>query len=256
MLVVIIYKLLYLFSLTMPKSFVSLSLAVSVTTVLLVGCWAVPVKPPPFDTYTAYNYAASPARTCEAVRRALLSQAYTLDEVPAGKIVAIAGHKAFQVDPTHQAELKFNAECDPRGSNAADGTTVFANAEIDQYSLQQGTSVPASLNVSPIGGLTVPVPTGVTQLVLVSSQTVDDAAWYKSFFDQTNEFLVNGDIPEDPIPSATTPASEAASASAPTQSAPQSAASAPKQNLFGTLPAVAPSGQSTSSTQPAASVPK
>jgi hypothetical protein len=257
MLVVIIYTVLYLFPLPMPKSFILSSLAVSATVVLLVGCGAVAV---PYslqgfnskNAYAAHDYAASPARTCEAARRALLSQAYTLDEVQAGKI-AIAGHKVFQVDPTHQVELKFNAECDPRGKNADDGTTLFANGEADQYGLQRGASTSASLNVSPFGSLSMPLPSGVAQMAEVASETVTDPAWYQGFFDLTHEFLASGAIPENPMPSAAAPVSQAASA---VTSVPLSAPPAPEQSPSITLPAASTPEQSTSAVLPAGSAPE
>jgi hypothetical protein len=278
----------------MCKSFVSLNLTALAIAGLLVGCalFPVPYQPVPYQPpgfiksnhFYEHSYAASPARTCEAARRALLSQGYTMDDVPPGKI-AIAGHKYFQADPTHHVALKFSAECDVRGKDANGGSMVFASGEEDQYGLQRGASTSASLNVSPFGSLSMPLPSGVAQMAEVASETVTDPAWYQGFFDLTHEFLASGAIPENPMPSAAAPASQAASAIAPAfppvqsppprlepsppttppaASAPEQNASTalpvvsttPKQNPFGTLPAASAPKQSPSATLPAASAPE
>jgi hypothetical protein len=243
----------------MYKSSVLLNLAAITIAGLLAGCAPIPVPyhPQGFDSNRFYehSYATSPARTCEAARRALLSQGYTMDDVQPGKI-AIAGHKYFQADPTHHVALKFSAECDARGKDATGGTTVFASGEEDQYGLQRGASASASLNVSPFGSLSMPLPSGIDQMVEMASETVTDPAWYQGVFDLTHEFLASGEIPENPIPLAAAPASQAASAVASAPLSPQSVLPAPEQSLSATRPAASAPEQSPSATLPAASAPE
>ncbi|MDR2990938.1 MAG: DUF2242 domain-containing protein [Burkholderiaceae bacterium] len=228
---------------------------------LLAGCApTVPVPladyhPESFNANNAYvhRYATSPARTCEAARRALLSQGYVMDVVKADQV---AGRKSFQPDNNHHVELEFRVVCTVEGEDADDGTTVFANGLEDQYSLRK-TKESASLGVSPLGSLSLPLASGIDQMVKVASETVTDPALYQRLFDLIDQFLASGEIPENPIPPAATPASEAASALTPAQSptAAQPAASAPEQSPSAVQPAASAPEQNASIAQPAASAP-
>lgn len=188
------------------------------TALLLAGCVSntpaplIDYQPEAFDTRNAYmrRYDAPPERACEAARRALLSQGYMTDTAQPGQV---AGRKYFQPDHNHHVQLEFRVVCAAQGREAGGGTTVFASGLEDQYSLRK-TKESASVGVSVLGSLSVPLEGGTDQLVKVASRTVTDAGLYRRFFDLIGGFLKSGEVPESLAP---TPATLAVPASAPVQ---------------------------------------
>ena len=66
-----------------------------------------------FDASThARHYAAPPERTCEAARRALLSQGYVVTAATAQEVTA---RKYFQPDAQHHVQMEFRVVCAPEG---------------------------------------------------------------------------------------------------------------------------------------------
>jgi len=191
---------------------------------LLAGCAPntpaplVDYQPENFDTSNnAYmrHYDASPARTCEAARRALLSQGYVMDAAQPNQV---AGRKYFQPDPNHHVQLEFRVVCAAQGQDAGGGTAVFASGLEDQYSLRK-TKESASLGVSVLGSLSVPLTGDTDQMVKVASETVTDADLYQRFFDLIDEFLNSGEVPENLPSTAAVPASAITSVPMPASSA-------------------------------------
>jgi len=80
-----------------------------------------------------HSFPGNETSSCEAARRALLSQGYVIGEM---KTSFIKGRRKFQRDGDIHVEIEFSVVCAPdsKGSNSV---TVFANAVRDLYSLKK-----------------------------------------------------------------------------------------------------------------------
>jgi len=130
------------------------------------------------------NYPVSDAATCEAGRRALLSQGYI---ITSSDPKSIAGHKSFQQTGETHMEISFNVVC------AADGsvngkTTMFANALQDRYALKKVNNS-ASLGVGVLGSVSMPIGSTDDSMVKVASETVASSKFYDRFFALVENFL-------------------------------------------------------------------
>lgn len=145
-----------------------------------------------FDSTTTYSrtYAANPARTCEAARRALLSQGYVMTETKAD---AVTGKKNFQPSPELHAQVDFKVVCTPDGVAAS---LAFANAVQDRYALKKSNNS-ASVGVGGIGSLSLPFNASDDSMVRVGSETVQDAEFYERFFALMERYLP---APGEPLP--------------------------------------------------------
>lgn len=135
------------------------------------------------NTYSR-SYPGSAKSSCEAARRALLSQGYIIDDVNASRI---KGHKNFQPESDVHMQIAFNVDCEEnsRGSNS---TTVFASAVNDRYSLRKSSNS-ASLGVGALGSLSLPIGSTDDALVKVASETISAKKFYESFFSRLESFL-------------------------------------------------------------------
>lgn len=138
-----------------------------------------------FDSSNTYTrtFDHSPAQTCEAARRALLSQGFVVGRADADVVEA---RKYFQQDESHE-QVEFRAVCMPalRGEQQ---TVVFVNAVLDRYTLRKS-NTSASLGVSALGSVSLPIGTTEDSLVKVASQTLQDPNFYKRFFSVLEHFL-------------------------------------------------------------------
>ena len=175
---------------------------------LLAGCAGLASSPVPLGDYQleAFNadtfvrhYVAPPARTCEAARRALLSQGYVLTPAQPEQVT---GRKYFQPTAEHHVQLEFRVVCAPELGDAQ-AATMFVSGLKEQYVVRK-VKDSASLGVGGIGSLSLPLEGSLDSMVKVASETVTDAALYARFFE-----LVHGYLDHAPAPQA-----EAASASA------------------------------------------
>ncbi|MBV6781446.1 DUF2242 domain-containing protein [Xanthomonas campestris pv. trichodesmae] len=186
------------------------------------------------DTYSR-SVAASSPQACEAARRVLLSQGYAVTRADAA---AVEGSKNFQLKEADQSEqLNLRISCASQDGGKAQ---VFVSALQDRYALKKS-STSASVGVGVLGSLSLPVGSSGDSLVRVSSTTVQDAAFYKRFFERLNSYLpkvteaVPAAVSAAPAPApahAATPASAAAvsatpAANASTPASPAPAAAAP-----------------------------
>lgn len=171
---------------------------------LLAGCAGLASSPVPLGDYQleAFNadtfvrhYVAPPVRTCEAARRALLSQGYIVTDATADKVIA---RKYFQPRAEHHVQLEFRVVC-ARESGDADSTVAFASGLKEQYVVRK-VKESASLGVGGFGSLSLPVEGGLDSLVKVASTTVTDAKLYQRFFDRLDGYLSNAVPPEEPDP--------------------------------------------------------
>lgn len=148
------------------------------------------------DTYSR-SYPATPVVACEAARRALLGQGYVIGKQAAESLEAT---KVFQPQSDLSTELKVRTTCVPE---AAGGAIVFINAVQERYALKSQASS-ASVGVSMIGSVSVPIPIGGNNanLVRVGSNTVQNQEFYSRLFDRLAFFLSGTptDVPPPPEP--------------------------------------------------------
>lgn len=130
------------------------------------------------------NYPVTDAVSCEAARRALLSQGYIITSSDP-KIVS--GHKSFQQTGDTHMEISFNVVCADDGS-AGHHATMFANALQDRYALKK-TNNSASLGVGVLGSVSMPIGSSDDSMVKVASETVTAQKFYERFFTLVEQFM-------------------------------------------------------------------
>jgi hypothetical protein len=130
------------------------------------------------------NYPVTDAQSCEAVRRALLSQGYI---ITSNDSKLVSGHKSFQQTGENHMEISFSVVCADDGSEGHHAT-VFANALQDRYALKK-TNNSASLGVGVLGSVSMPIGSSDDSMVKVASETVSSAKFYERFFALVELFL-------------------------------------------------------------------
>ncbi len=115
--------------------------------------------------------------TCEAARRALLSQGYILTTTRAD---ALAASKRFQPQGEVHIEIGFTVVCVPEGSGG-NIATAYVSAQQDRYALKK---VPnnTSVGVGMFGSISVPLSSSEDSLVKVGSETIPAGEFYDRFF--------------------------------------------------------------------------
>jgi len=154
------------------------------------------VEPEAFGSTTTHarSFATAPAFTCEAARRALLSQGFM---IVAAEGDHVRGRKNFQPDLELHIEIEFNVVC------AADGrsgqkTIAFVNALQDRYALKKSSNS-ASVGVGPIGSLSLPFSSSDDALVKVASETITSGPFYDRFFTLLQRYMAaDSDLVPDP----------------------------------------------------------
>ena len=154
------------------------------------------------DTYSR-EYPVPPATACEAARRALLGQGYVIAQATSESLQAT---KVFQPESDLHTQLNLRATCVERADG---GSIVFLNAVQDRHALKAQSSS-ASVGVSMIGSVSLPVPIGSNaNLVRVGSNTVQNQEFYQRLFDRVGYYLPGTprmpppepepDVPPDPV---------------------------------------------------------
>lgn len=115
------------------------------------------------------------AEACEGARRALLSQGYVVSRAEARLVQAA---KRFQPEGEVHVEISFHVVCAAEGETTA---TMFVSAQQDRYVLKKSSNS-ASLGVSAIGSISVPVGSTEDSLVKVASETIPGGVFYDRFF--------------------------------------------------------------------------
>jgi hypothetical protein len=151
-----------------------------------------------FDSTTTHTrtYPATEAQTCEAARRALLSQGYM---VLAANADLVTGRKSFQPAPEVHVEVEFRVVCAREGGRSGRQSTVaFATALQDRYGIKKVNNS-ASVGVGAIGSLSLPFGGSDDAMVKVASETLTDERFYDRFFTLVDRFLQGGgpDVPPD-----------------------------------------------------------
>ena len=173
------------------------------------------------------NYPVTDKASCEAARRALLSQGYI---ITSNDPKMISGHKSFQQTGESHLEISFNVVCADDGG-AEHHSTMFANALQDRYALKKVNNS-ASLGVGVLGSVSMPIGSSDDSMVKVASETVSSPQFYERYFGLVEVFLPKevkkaAHIPEKPkadlgVPEVAPTKDEAAPA--PAQAAPEALA--------------------------------
>jgi hypothetical protein len=121
-------------------------------------------------------YRVPPPATCEAARRALLSQGYLIS---AARPDGVEGRKSFQHDASTHIEIGFHIVCvaDAKGA----GSIAFVNALHDRFAVKKSPSS-ASVGVGPFGSVSLPFSGSDDAMVKVASETITAPEFYDRFF--------------------------------------------------------------------------
>ena len=130
------------------------------------------------------NYPVTDKASCEAARRALLSQGYI---ITSSDPKMISGHKSFQQTGESHLEISFNVVCADDGGSQHHAT-MFANALQDRYALKKVNNS-ASLGVGVLGSVSMPIGSSDDSMVKVASETVSSPQFYDRFFGLVEVFL-------------------------------------------------------------------
>jgi hypothetical protein len=163
---------------------------------VLAGCGStgsrsVNYEPEAFGSTTTHtrDYEATEAETCEAARRALLSQGYM---ITAANADLVTGRKSFQPAAEVHVEVEFRVVCAREstrgGAKASRSTVAFATALQDRYGIKKVNNS-ASLGVGAIGSLSLPFSGSDDAMVKVASETLTDERFYDRFFSLLDRFL-------------------------------------------------------------------
>ncbi|TXD54791.1 DUF2242 domain-containing protein [Ralstonia sp. TCR112] len=176
----------------MPYRFRPLSVLCAAASIAaaLAACSSAPT---PLYQQEQFDAAASPyARTfhaksdatCEAARRALLSQGYVASSP---RPDTIDGSKNFQPSNDSHVVISFHVVC---AEANADGTssTAYVNAVQDRYTLKK-TSTSASVGLSILGSVSLPIGSGDDSMVKVASETIPAGVFYERYFNLVDHFL-------------------------------------------------------------------
>ena len=162
---------------------------------LLTGCVA-PMKAFPsqeeFGSTATYSrlFDATPAQTCEAARRALLSQGYLISTATTD---LVDGRKSFQPEPESHLQMAIRVVCVPETSNGK-VSLGFVTALQDRYALKKSNNS-ASLGVGAIGSVSLPFSSSNDSMVKVASETISSEPFYDRFFDLVKRYLVVDESP-------------------------------------------------------------
>lgn len=150
-----------------------------------------------FGSTSTYSrlFDATAAQTCEAARRALLSQGYVINTIQADMVV---GKKNFQPEPESHLQVEIRAVCVPE-SRDGKVSLSFVTALQDRYALKKSNNS-ASLGVGAIGSVSLPFASSNDSMVRVGSETITAELFYERFFDLVKRYLVVDealDAPQD-----------------------------------------------------------
>jgi hypothetical protein len=160
----------------------------------------------PSDTYLRI-FAAPKSQTCEAARRALLSQGYLISTATSDHV---DGRKSFQPGIETHIQIEFRVSCARESERS---TIAFVSALQDRYALKKSNNS-ASLGVGALGSLSLPFSFSDEALVRVASETVTAARFYDRFFELMEHYLTVEPESEPQLPSEH-PQPPASAASAP-----------------------------------------
>ncbi len=196
--------------------------------------------PSPFSH--GFNYASTDA--CEASRRALLSQGYMTTMTHNDTVDAT---KNFQPTIDQHIVVEVHVVCTP--ADATNTSMVYVNAVQNGYALKKS-ATSASVGLSILGSVSLPIHSNTDEMVKVSSQTIQSDAFYKRFFDLVGRYLNtvarsepvpgSGDIKSTPLPPPLEPDPALMNTAAPGASAAPAAAATGVAVLHPAVPPATP----------------
>ncbi|MCB1762585.1 MAG: DUF2242 domain-containing protein [Gammaproteobacteria bacterium] len=131
------------------------------------------------------------AAVCESARRALLGQGYLIEHISGEQIKA---RKAAKREDNPNTFIEMNLVCLPETI----GSTLFATGLLSTYELKKSSSS-ASVGVSALGSISLPIGQSADSLVKISEETIDDKDFYRRFFNAVGNILNGMQI--DKVPS-------------------------------------------------------
>lgn len=159
---------------------------------------------PPQESFTSAAtfsrmFDARAEQTCEAARRALLSQGYIIDT---SRKDLVEGNKNFQPEAERHLQMHIRVVC---AAESADGklSVGFVTALQDTYALRKASNS-ASVGVSALGSLSLPFSAGHDSMIKVGSETIQSERFYESFFELMRRYLLvdAADVANSPAESA------------------------------------------------------
>ena len=140
-----------------------------------------------FGSTATYSrqFDATAAQTCEAARRALLSQGYIISTA---REDLVNGQKSFQPEPESHLQMEIRVVCASDNSNGK-ASLGFVTALQDVYALKKSNNS-ASLGVGALGSVSLPFSSSNDAMVKVASKTITTDAFYDRFFDLVKRYLV------------------------------------------------------------------
>lgn len=215
---------------------------------LLAACKATPTIDER-DSFTqgntySHRFAGSSQVACEAGRRSLLGQGYIIDKAESNRV---SGHKNYQdqENDDQHAQILFNVDCAPSGDGNA---IVYVSALRELYTMKKSSNS-ASVGLSVLGAVSMPVGASDDSLVKTSSETISRGAFYEGFFEQVERNLASA---RAAISAGATPGQNPANVNGAAARPGTGAPAAPTRPPAS--PAAAPAAQSV--TQPAPATPR
>ncbi|MFM0073141.1 DUF2242 domain-containing protein [Paraburkholderia sediminicola] len=132
----------------------------------------------------ARNFNSSATDTCEAARRALLSQGYLTTMT---RTDTVDGTKNFQPTGDTHIVVEFHVVCTP-GEEANDTSIAYVNAVQNGFALKKS-DTSASVGLSVLGSLSLPIRSNSDAMVKISSETIPSGKFYDRFFGLVDHYL-------------------------------------------------------------------
>lgn len=179
-----------LFRSTMLTSFSRTTAAALVGLLTLAACSSPPqlkFQQELFETGAspyARNFNSSTTDTCEAARRALLSQGYLTTMT---RNDTVDGTKNFQPTGDSHVVVEFHVVCTP-GEEASNTSIVYVNAVQNGFALKKS-DTSASVGLSVLGSLSLPIRSNSDAMVKISSETIPSGKFYDRFFGLVDHYL-------------------------------------------------------------------
>ena len=119
---------------------------------------------------------------CAAANRALLGDGYLTEPSGGDKV---KGRKAYRTEGDRSTIVEVTVIClpDPNG-----GSTLYANGLRSPYELKKS-ATPASIGVSVIGSVSLPIGQNVDSMVKTSDETITDRGFYQKLFNAVEGVL-------------------------------------------------------------------
>jgi Uncharacterized protein conserved in bacteria (DUF2242) len=182
----------------------SKSLLLSICVLLQAACSNNAVYPEEsfaYDSLFKLRTDGDVALACESARRSLLGEGYLIERANSEGVV---GRKAYKSEGKENTFIEMNIVCAPDAS----GSTVYATGVLSTYTLKMSSSS-ASVGVSALGSISLPIGQSADSLVKVSEETINDKEFYRRFFaavDVTLGDLMAGRAALEPVPAKVAPA--------------------------------------------------